>query len=68
MQTALTATESIFAALEAADYDFSKLDISKITGLTSDPKFADASTKLQAYFKDKCGFDLGGSAPTTTKG
>lgn len=59
MRTALDGTQAIFQALDDVDYDFSKLDVTKLTALTTDPKFSEASKKLQTYFKDKCGFDLG---------
>lgn len=66
MQVTLRATESILAALEAANYDLKKVDMSAITAILSDPEFAEATKSLETYFKDRCGFDLGGLPTVTT--
>lgn len=59
LQLLLAATSGIADALKKADYDMSKIDLVSAMGKISSPEFSAASLRVNKYFKDACGIDLG---------
>ncbi len=52
--TSVEGFQLIFEAFRAADYDFMNVDLATIE-LLDDPKYTEASAKIEAYLRDTCG-------------
>jgi hypothetical protein len=63
VKTVLDATQAFYDSLAAANYDFTKVDFTKLKALTSADVVA-ASGRLSAYVTTKCGIDV--SVPSAT--
>jgi hypothetical protein len=53
----LTAVANLFKALEAANYDYTKIDPSALAAVSS-PAVTTAEAHLEAYVKTNCGFSV----------
>ena len=60
--TVFGATDKLYAALVKANYDYTKLDPTAMSALSS-PAVKAAEQHLNDYAKNTCGIDLGGGAP-----
>ena len=58
VQTLVNASESYYDALSSANYDLSKVDISKVRVLLSS-NVQQASQRVSAYIQSHCGIDVG---------
>jgi hypothetical protein len=54
----LTALDSLYKALTAANYDYTKIDPTAVASLDS-PAFKTAEAHLEAYVKTTCGISMG---------
>lgn len=62
-----SATDKLYAALAAANFDYTKLDPTILSGLNT-PAVAAAEQHLSAYMKDTCGIDDGFSSDSPDAG
>jgi hypothetical protein len=61
MQTLFAGVDKLYAALVAANYDYTKLDPTTLTSFDT-PAFEAASNRVDAYLKNTCGIDTGDDA------
>jgi hypothetical protein len=64
VRISVTAFRAYLEAFEAADYDVSKVDQSKITAIDT-PEVREAGTRLDQYGQDVCGIEEDSTTPTT---
>ena len=57
--TIFGATDKLYAALAAANYDYSKLDAASVDSLET-PQVTTAEQNITSYMKNTCGIDIGG--------
>ena len=65
LQVLISASNKVFDALSAANYDFTKVDPAALSSVNT-PAVQTASQHVTAYVKDHCGIDVGGTAPTAS--
>src|SRR4051812_22799386 len=61
-----TAADKVWAALESVHYDYSKLDASNMTALST-PGVVAAEKRLAAYMSGTCGLTMGASTSPASK-
>jgi hypothetical protein len=64
--TIFGATDKLYAALAAANYDYSKIDPTQLSTLDS-PQIMTAEQNIETYVKNTCGVDLGITAATSAE-